>query len=136
VPASAEVVYIDSSAFVKLFLPEPDSAALARYLAPRARRVSATLLRTEVLRTAVRAGLAPRRMSLVRELLESVSYLALDRAMGDEAGIARPPELRSLDAVHLASARRLGAHLSALVTYDQRLADAARWHGITVVRPG
>jgi predicted nucleic acid-binding protein len=132
---NGDVVYIDSSAFVKLFLPEPDSHALTRYLASRPRRVSAMLLRTEALRTAVRAALSPQRMLLVRALLDSVSYIAADRALSDEAGILRPPELRSLDAIHLATARALGTNLSALVTYDERLADAAGWYGMQVVTP-
>src|SRR5579859_2479723 len=97
---SAEAVYLDSSAFVKLFLPEQDSAALSRYLAAHPLRVSAMLLRTEVLRTAVRAALSPQRMALVRALLDSVSLVPAGRALSDEAGILRPPELRSLDAIH------------------------------------
>jgi uncharacterized protein len=132
---NGDAVYLDSSAFVKLFLPEPDSPALTRYLASRPRRVSAMVLRTEALRTAVRAALSPQRMLLVRALLDSVSYIAADQILSDEAGILRPPELRSLDAIHLATARALGTNLSALVTYDERLADAAGWYGIQVVTP-
>jgi predicted nucleic acid-binding protein len=132
---NGDVLYIDSSAFVKLFLPEPDSPALTRYLASRPRRVSAMLLRTEALRTAVRAALSPKRMLLVRALLDGVSYMAADLTLSDEAGILRPPEMRSLDAIHLATARALGTNLSALVTYDERLAEAARWYGMQVVSP-
>jgi uncharacterized protein len=120
---------------VKLFLPEPDSPALTRYLASRPRTVSAMLLRTEALRTAVRAALSPQRMILVRALLDAVSYMAADLTLSDEAGILRPPELRSLDAIHLATARALGTNLSALVTYDERLAEAASWYGMQVVSP-
>jgi predicted nucleic acid-binding protein len=132
---NGDVLYIDSSAFVKLFLPEPDSPALTRYLASRPRRVSATLLRTEALRTAVHAALSPQRMLLVRALLDGVSYMAADLTLSDEAGILRPPDLRSLDAIHLATARALGTNLSALVTYDERLAEAASWYGMQVVSP-
>lgn len=133
---NGDVVYLDSSAFVKLFLPEPDSPALTRYLVSRPRRVSAMLLRTEALRTAVRAALSPQRMLLIRALLDSVSFIAADQTLSDEAGILRPLELRSLDAIHLATARALGTNLSALVTYDQQLADAAAWYGMPVVTPG
>src|SRR2546429_9734972 len=122
---SGDVVYLDSSAFVKLFLPEPDPPVLTRYLASRPHRVSAMLLRTEVLRTAVRATLSPQRMLLVRALLDSVSLVAADLTLSDEAGILHPPDLRSVDAIHLATARSLGTNLGALVTYDQRLAGAA-----------
>jgi len=132
---NGEAVYLDSSAFVKLFLPEPDSTALTRYLASRPLRVSALLLRTEVLRAAVRATLSPQRMVLVRALLDGLVYIGADVTLSDEAGIMRPPELRSLDAVHLASARTIGRKLEAMVTYDQRLADAAAWYGVPVVGP-
>src|SRR5215831_16541634 len=132
---NGDVVYLDSSAFVKLFLPEPDSRALMRYLASRPQRVSAVLLRTEALRTAVRAFLSPQRMLLVRALLDGVSFIAAGVTLSDEAGILRP-ELRSLDAIHLATARSLGTNLGAFITYDQRLAAAAAWYGIPVVSPG
>ncbi len=132
---NGDAVYLDSSAFVKLFLPEPDSQALTRYLASRPRRVSAMLLRTEALRTAVRAMLSPQRMLLVRALLDSVSFVVADVTVSDDAGILRPPELRSLGAIHLATARTLGTNLGALVTYDQRLAGAAAWYGMPVVSP-
>ena len=134
-PRSADPVYLDSSAFVRLFVPEPGARALQRYLAPRPHRVSALLLRTEALRAAVRAGLSPSRMALVRALLDGVSLIPADAALSDEAGVLRPPELRSLDALHLATARSLGSRLSAFVTYDERLADAARWYGMAVVSP-
>jgi len=133
---NGDVVYLDSSAFVKLFLPEPDSRALMRYLASRPQRVSAMLLRTEVLRTAVRAFLSPQRMLLIRALLDGISLITAGVTISDEAGILRPPELRSLDAIHLATARSLGTNLGAFITYDQRLAAAAAWYGIPVVSPG
>jgi len=135
VPGSADLVYLDSSAFVRLFVPDPGALALQRFLAPRPRRVSALLLRTEALRAAMLAGLSPPRMALVRALLAGISFLPADAALGDEAGILRPPELRSLDCLHLATARCLGAHLSAFVTYDERLAEAARWYGLPVTSP-
>jgi len=133
---NGDVVYLDSSAFVKLFLPESDSRALMRYLTSRPQRVSAMLLRTEALRTAVRAMLSPQRMLLVRALLDGVSFITAGVTLSDEAGILRPPELRSLDAIHLATARSLGTNLGAFITYDQRLAAAAAWYGIPVVNPG
>jgi uncharacterized protein len=132
---NGEAVYLDSSAFVKLFLPEPDSAALTQYLSSRPLRVSALLLRTEALRAAVRATLSPPRMLLVRTLLDGLVFIGADATLSDDAGIMHPPELRSLDATHLASARTLGRKLEALVTYDQRLAGAAAWYGMPVVSP-
>lgn len=132
---NGDVIYLDSSAFVKLFLPEPDSPVLSRFLATRPHRVSGMVLRTEALRTAVRAMLSPPRMLLVRALLDSVSFIPADPTLSDEAGILRPLDLRSLDAIHLATARSLGTNLAALVTYDQRLAGAAARYGMPVVSP-
>jgi predicted nucleic acid-binding protein len=132
---SDDIVYIDSSAFVKLFLPEPESPDLKRFIEAHPHRVSAMLLRTEVIRAAVRATLSPQRMLLVRRLLDGVSFLTADRDLSDDAGTLHPPELRSLDAIHLAAARSLGTELSALVTYDARLAQAATWYGLPVLTP-
>ena len=132
---NGSAIYLDSSAFVKLFLPEPDSSELTRYLASWPQRVSAMLLRTEALHTAVRAALSPQRMLLVRAMLDSVSFIVADVTLSDEAGILHPPDLRTRDAIHLATARSLGTNLGALVTYDHRLAGAAAWYGIPVVSP-
>jgi predicted nucleic acid-binding protein len=74
-------------------------------------------------------------MALVRALLDGISFIPADAALGDEAGVLRPPELRSLDSLHLATALSLGPHLAAFVTYDERLADAARWYGLPVTTP-
>jgi predicted nucleic acid-binding protein len=74
-------------------------------------------------------------MALVHALLEGISLIPTDATLGDEAGILRPPELRSLDSLHLATARSLGPRLAAFVTYDERLADAARWYGLPVTSP-
>ena len=132
---SAEPVYIESSAFVNLFLEESGSAALASYLDTCPRRVSAMLLRTESLRAAMRAGLSPVRMGRLYELLENITLIPTDRALSDQAGTIPPAPLRSLDAIHLATARSLAGRLSAFVTYDARLANAAAWHGLPVVSP-
>ncbi len=132
---SDDSVYLDSSAFVKLFLPEGEIAELRRYLTQRTRWVSSTLLRTEALRAATRANLAPGRMDRVHTLLRGVVLIPLDASLSADAGMLQPPELRSLDAIHLATARSLGDHVDALVTYDERLANAAQWHGLRVASP-
>ncbi|MGH7881944.1 MAG: type II toxin-antitoxin system VapC family toxin [Candidatus Dormibacteraceae bacterium] len=130
-----EVVYLDSSAFIKLFLSELDSPALIRYLEARPYQVSAMLLRTEVLRAAVRTSLSAQQMNSVRELLDRVDLIQADTTLSDEAGVLNPSDLRSLDAIHLATARSLGSQLGALATYDRRLAVAAAWYGLPVVSP-
>ena len=131
---SADVVYLDSSALVKLALPEAESQALIDFLAAGPARASCALARVEVVR-AVR----PRGNSAVaqgRAALQHVQLLHLDNDLLDAAAEIDPPALRSLDAIHLAAARSLGSRLAALVTYDRRMAQAARELGLTVVAPG
>ena len=120
---SAEpVLYLDSSALVKLVVREPESAALRSYVRSSPSHVSSALARVEVLRAVLPHGHGA--TARARQLLEATSLLALDDALLDAAGALDLAGLRSLDAIHLASARALGP-LRALVTYDRRLAEAA-----------
>ena len=117
-------VYLDTSALVKLVVPEPESAALRAELARWNRRVSSALVRAELIRASARVGAAARR--LAERVLATLDLIAVDDAILDAAGRLRPPELRTLDAVHLASARVIGPALGGLVAYDTRLLDGAR----------
>jgi predicted nucleic acid-binding protein len=74
-------------------------------------------------------------MALVRALLDGVTLIPADAKLSDDAGMLNPPEMRALDAIHLATARSLGAGLGVLLTYDQRLVAAAAWYGIPVASP-
>jgi predicted nucleic acid-binding protein len=124
---------LDSSAIVKLVIEEPESAALLRYVRRRTPLVSSALARTEVLRALLlegEAGLARGRAVLARIDLVRVH----DRVL-DAAGTLLPAGLRSLDAIHLASARLLGRDLRSIVTYDRRLIDAARQVGLLTASP-
>lgn len=67
--------------------------------------------------------------------MQGLVVIELERRIGEAAAAVDPATLRSLDAIHLATALSLGAELDAFVTYDARLADAARAAGITVVAP-
>ena len=126
--------YLDSSAIVKLAVREPESAALRRYLQRRRRPlVSSALARTEVLRALLPAG--DEAISRGRAVLQRIDLIRLNDRILNAAGVLRPPELRSLDAIHLATARELGDELSALVTYDDRMATAAKRLGYTIVQP-
>ena len=71
----------------------------------------------------------------VRQVLESIELLALPADAFERAGLIAPVELRSLDALHLAAALRLGDALEGIVTYDDRMADAATRLGIDVAQP-
>jgi len=125
-------VYLDSSAIVKLAVLEPESDALRRHLRRRP-LVSSALARTEVLRALLPSGetaLAAGRRVLIRLDLVRVS----DRVL-TLAGALLPGELRSLDAIHLATAGRLGSDLGEIVTYDDRMSIAARAMGYRVSAP-
>lgn len=127
-------LYLDSSAFMKVVVTETESGALRGYLAVSpARRVSSALLRTEALR-AVR-HLGPDALSVVREGLRHVDLVAVDHRILDAAGTLEPRVLRTLDAIHVATAIALGDDLEALVTYDERMAEAARLVGLRTVSP-
>lgn len=129
-------VYLDSSALVKLVVREPESDALRRFLRRRAteRRFTSALARVEVVR-AVAAG-GPTAVAHARRQLARVDQLTIDRELLDAAAMLAPgTALRSLDAIHLAAARALGAELRLVLTYDRRMQDAARALGMTVEAP-
>jgi uncharacterized protein len=134
VPASAEAVYVDSSGLVKLVVREPESAQLVQYLRRWPRRVSSALARVEVVR-AVR-GHGPEAVTRARRVLAGLYLVQLDEALLDDAAELDPLLLRSLDAIHLAAARSLRGDLGLVVTYDQRMAAAARTLGLVVDAPG
>ena len=125
--------YLDSSAIVKLAIAEPESAALRRYLRRRRPLMTSALARTEVAR-----ALLPLGPEAVRRGLEALRRLELirvsDRVLAD-AGTMMPAELRSLDAIHLATMQQLGTGLARVVTYDDRMSAAAAAMGRSVVAP-
>jgi predicted nucleic acid-binding protein len=131
---SPRLVYVDASALVKLVLPERDSAALVAFLMPPARMASSALGRLETLR-AVRRMADAGALKDAEALFERVSLLAITDRILDRAAVLEPGVLRSLDAIHLATALSLGTDLDGLITYDDRLADAARLAGVTVYMP-
>lgn len=124
--------YLDASALVKLVVAEDESAALRKALAAASARVSCSLVRVEVVR-AVR-HLGRRSVADARRILEGVDLLQLDDELLDLAA-ELDGRLRSLDAIHVAAALELGDDLEALVTYDERMALAAKAHGLPVVSP-
>ncbi len=126
--------YVDSSALVKLVVDEQESRALRTWLETSDRQpVSSDLARTELVRAVRRSQ--PERFLRVRAILDRIDLLELPSTVYDHAGRVDPVELRSLDALHLAAAMALGDELEAVVTYDERLASAARANGIAVIAP-
>lgn len=131
---SAEsAVYLDSSALVKLVVREAESGALRQYVRGAPRRVSCALARMEVVRAVWPHG--PPAVARARRLLERVSLLGLDDSLLDSAATLAGSALRSLDAIHLAAAHTLGDELSAVVTYDVRMGEAARHLGLQIASP-
>lgn len=126
-------VYLDSSAIVKLLVREPESEALRRYLQRRQPLVSSGLARTEVMRAVLDKGEPARKAG--RRVLAGLDLVRVDKRVLDLAGRLLPFELRSLDAIHLATAQRLGADLGELCTYDGRMREAAEDLGIAVIGP-
>src|SRR4051794_31840162 len=100
------VVYLDSSALLKLVIEEPESVALRRSLRPTDRLATCALARTEVLRSVASQGEAAR--AAVRQLLTALDIVALDETLLDVAATLTPPAMRTPDAIHLAAALAFG----------------------------
>jgi predicted nucleic acid-binding protein len=127
--------YIDTSAALKLLAEESHSQAFAKFYDENADAswVSSALLRIEVIRAVGRV--MPAALPDARALLLAFSYVSIDDEVVDAAMNEPDRMLRSLDAIHLATARVLGPGLDGLATYDDRLAVAARDAGISVIDP-
>ena len=125
-----EALYLDSSAIVKLVLPEPETAALVARLCDDPEVISSALARVEVLRALKRIKATPAVWRQADRVLDRIALVRIDDAVVDSAAAMDPAELRSLDAVHLATALGIGERLAGLVTYDSRLRDAADRAGL------
>lgn len=127
-------LYLDSSALMKLVFEEVETPALETFLRDRPLRVSSSLARVEVMRAARTVGdaLVSRHASHV---LAAITLIAPDAALLAEAASVDPLWVRSLDAIHLATALALRPDIDGIVVYDLRLADAARHAGLTVWAP-
>jgi uncharacterized protein len=132
--AEERLTYVDSSAIVKLAVAEPESKALRRFLSRRQPLVTSALARTEVARALLPSG--PEAVSRGEEVLRRIQLVRLNDKVLREAGRMEPAELRSLDAIHLASARELGSAIKQIVTYDERMGQAATAAGWSTAAPG
>ena len=133
--AMGAVVYIESSALVKLIVPEPESGAIEEALAEWPHVVSSVLTAVEIPRVARRGSDSAAVAERADALVDRLDLIALDSDIARTAAMLPPPALRSLDAIHVASALSLGENLGALATYDERLRDAAERAGVTVLAP-
>ena len=126
------VWYLDTSAFLKLVVDEAGSAGMRSWSLAHDGLWSSQVLRTEALRSAQRLGVEARSID---DALETVSLVLPSVATYASAGRLLPQGLRTLDALHLASALEIRPDLEGMVVYDQRLSDAAREASISVVSP-
>lgn len=127
--------YADTSAVVKLLVEETDSRAFAAFYDAHADAVwtSSALMRIELTRAVIRA--MPALMPTARDLLPAFSYIAIDDDIVEGATNEPDRGLRSLHAIHLATARILAPELDGLVTYDDRLIKAAADAGMPAISP-
>jgi predicted nucleic acid-binding protein len=129
------LVYLDASALAKLVLPEPESVPLARFLEAVTSRTSSAIARIELLRAVKRGRHPASAVERAHEVLARLALLPLDETVATAASVLDPPTLRTLDAIHLATALSVREALAGVVTYDRRLAEAARRAGLTVWSP-
>lgn len=127
--------YLDTSALAKLVVRERETGSLRRWPGRRSDAMATSeLAGTELVRATRRV--APDRMPHARAVLEVVDLIRVSTEICESAAMIEPTALRSLDAIHLASALVLGDDLDVVVAYDERLVDAAVPLGLRTASPG
>ncbi len=129
------LAYMDSSALVKLVVAEDETSALEADLAGRDGIVASALVVVECGRAVRRAG-NRRVLQRAKEVLEAVYLIDLSTPLLEEAASLKPSSIRSLDAIHIATALSVDEPELDVITYDARMAEAARANGLRVVQPG
>ena len=127
------MLYLDSSAIVKLVVREPETAELVQTLHADPEVVSSHIAWTEVVIATRRAG---RSTSRAERILDGIALVPIDDAILREAATLGPKDLRTLDAIHLATAISLRPDVGTMITYDFRQAHAASALGLDVWTPG
>lgn len=127
-------VYLDTSALGRVVLDEPDAAAIGVALDGFEAVVSSRLLGIELHRLGLRAGIAREE---VETWLAAVALVPIDDAIVAAAEAVPPASVATLDAIHLATALQLAAegHVASVMTFDARLAEGAREHGLKTIAP-
>jgi uncharacterized protein len=142
------VIYFDTCALLKLVREDRDSAALGAFIdaRPDTQWFTSELARAELARTIRRLNhdnkgklIDGPRLHAERDYAESLwerlDLIAVSTRMLNEAGAIEQPFLRTLDAIHLAAAASLRRSLAAFVTYDKKLAAAAKETGLPALSP-
>jgi len=126
-------LYLDTSAVGRVLLAEPDSEAILAEVGRFERRMASRLLAVELRRLALRHRLR----DAADRLLAAISLLPLTEATLAAAESIEPASVATLDAIHLAAALELfdADLIDTVLTYDERLAEGARHHGLTVLAP-
>lgn len=127
------MIYVDSSALVKLVVEEPESSALRDLLEHDADQLSSTIVEIEVVRAVRRA--VPELVLQAQRVVAMVTVIEPNEAIRARAALLEPAMLRTLDALHLATALEIVDELDGLVSYDVRLSDAAAATGLRVFAP-
>ncbi len=130
------MIYLDSAAVVKLVHAEPESPALRAWLEERAETAWISSVLTEIESFRALARYAPNAVSRLPAVLDQIGLIGLDPPIRILAQGVRPATVRGLDAIHLGTALHTRRDLTAFVTYDRRLLDAARTAGLPVDSPG
>lgn len=131
--SASRATYLDSSAIVKLAVREPESAALRTFLRRRRPLISSGPARTEVIRAPLPLG--PTAVNRGHDVLRRLDLIRINDRVLTAAAELLPPELCSLDAIHLATAQQLGDDLRQIITYDDCMATFARNLGFKVAAP-
>lgn len=126
-------LYLDTSVLGRVLLNEPDMPAIRYALDRFERHISSRLLSVELHRLGLREDM----LEYVEVLLSGKVLIPMDEEILAAAETISPSVVRTLDAIHLATAVRLfeAGRLDALMTYDKQLSDGARAHGIAVLSP-
>lgn len=129
------MIYLDSAAVVKLVHAEPESQVLRDWLSDRAETgwLSSVLVEIESFRALARHS--PEAITRLPSVLDLIDLVELNPGIRILAQTVTRVTVRSLDAIHLATALHVRGQLTSFVTYDKRLADAARMAGLTVDAP-
>ena len=129
------MIYLDSAAVVKLVHAEPESPALRAWLNDRAETgwASSVLMEIEAFRALARY--APEAVTRLHPVLDQIDLIDMSPQVRILAQTVRPLSVRSLDAIHLATALTIRSNLNSFVTYDKRLLDAATAAGLPAESP-
>lgn len=128
-------IYMDASALVKLARPEPESSGLAAFINEKPGVLTSSVISEVELVRAIRRS-SPEQEPAARNLVGRLVLLPLTTEIRVRAQRLTPTTVRSLDAIHIGTALEIAGDLGAIVTYDQRMIEAAELFGLPVSTPG